>query len=224
MVPTIVSLDLNPNLAVSLRRVMINIVNKKIISGIIIVFVVAVGYFVFFAKPNYKTYTNEKYNFTLELPENLVIATLNESQSSLPNFTFIDKKDLERIKTDPLFEGNPLIIVFRDNIGGLHLSINSSSWVASSTEEDIRSRLSMPAGGPQGEIEVILKDFTKVTTNDGRTIYLYTQEFQTESKVQDVGAIWINDGSMYTLENLSRKDLLFSKDILRTIAESFMEI
>jgi len=177
---------------------------------------------VLLAKPSYKTYTNEEHHFTLKLPENLVAITQNESQY-LSNFLFIDQNDLEKIETDSLFESSPLVVVLQNNISGLHLSINSSSWVAGSIEEDIRLRLLAPAGGSQGEVEVILKDFTKVTTNDSRTIYLYTQELQIESKIQDVGVLWINDGVMYTLENLSREDLP-SKDMLRMIAESFTEI
>ena len=176
----------------------------------------------FFTKTNYKTYTNEEYYFTLRIPENLVAITQNESQY-LSDFLFIDQEDLEQIEKDPLFENNPLVVTLQNNVDGFHLYINSSSWVVGSTEEDIRLHLSAPAGGPQGEVGVMLKDFTKITTNDGRTIYLYTQEFQTESKVQDVGALWISDGAMYTLKNLSREDLPL-KDTLRIIAESFTEI
>lgn len=204
--------------------------NQKGFVNIILVVVIiivlgVVGYFVFVKKnviSSYKTYTNQKYHFTLRVSENLVAITQNDSQD-LSDFLFIDQNDLKKIEKDPLFKTNPFLVALNNNIGGLHLYRNTSSWVANSKELDIKSYLSAPAGGPHGDVEVVLKDFTKITTSAGRTIYLYTQELKTSPAVQDIGALWISRGAMYTLTNLSRENLP-SKETLRTVAESFAEV
>ena len=180
--------------------------NQKGFTNIILVIAIvilvgAVGYFTFVKKStpstrqqtsntasNYKTYTNVKYHFTLQIPKNSVEITQNDT-NGLSDFLFIDQNDLKKIEKDPLFKTNPFLVALNNNIGGLHLFRNTSSWVANSKEADIKSYLSQPAGGPHGEVEVTLKDFSKITASDGRTIYLYTQELKTNPTVQDVGAL-----------------------------------
>jgi len=214
--------------------------NQKGFTNIILVIAVvilvgAVGYFNFVKKStpntsqqtsstasNYKTYTNEKYHFKLRIPENLVAITQNDSQD-LSDFLFIDQSDLKKIEKDPLFKTNPFLVALNNNIGGLHLFRNTSSWVAKSKEADIKLYLSAPAGGPHGEVEVMLKDFTKIVGGNGQTIYLYTQELKTEPGMRDIGALWIRGGVMYTLTGLSRENMP-SKDTLRAVAESFTEV
>ncbi|MSR71685.1 MAG: hypothetical protein EXS50_03460 [Candidatus Taylorbacteria bacterium] len=217
-----------------------NMNQKGFVSVILVVAIIivvgVVGYFSFFKKSvpitnqqnsnnivsGYKMYTNVKYNFTLQIPKNSVEVTQNDS-NDLSDFLFIDQNDLKKIEKDPLFKTNPFLVAIDNKIGGLHLYRNTSSWITNSKEADIKSYLSQPAGGPNGDVEVTLKDFSKITASDGRTIYLYTKELKTSPAVQDVGALWISRGAMYTLTDISRENLP-SKETLRTVAESFTEV
>lgn len=209
--------------------------NIILVVVIIAILVSAVGYFVFVKKStpstsqqtssnisNYKTYTNGKYHFVLQIPKNSVEVTQNDS-NDLSDFLFIDQNDLQKIEKNPLFETNPFLVALDNNIGGLHLHRNASAWVATSKESDIKAYLSTPTGGPNGDVGVVLKDFSKITASDGRTIYLYTKELKTSPAVQNVGALWISSKVMYELTDLSRVNLP-SKETLRTMAESFAEV
>ena len=209
-----------------------------LIPDIIIIAVIvlaAVGYFIPVRKyelnthqqipntidANWKVYQNERYHFTLRIPENLVAITENNTPD-LSDFLFVDQNDFKKIENDPLFKTNPLLITLGYNISGLHFFINASSWVLNSRESDIKSYLSAPASGPHGDVKVVLKDFTPLTGNDGIRIYLYTRELKATPVIQDTGALWISRGVMYTLTSLSGKNSP-PKEVLRAIAKSFIK-
>ena len=149
---------------------------------------------------NWQTYTNEKYGFTLQVPQGFKWNIDDQSFTGLYYVTFSNDKLADT---------------------SIDLNINTNDWVAKikNLNQELRDYADGLLSGPHIVNSKVI-NWAEDKTKDNQAIYFYTVEttLYNNTKFQTSGSFLLSKGTLFEFRNVGKA---YDQQLLRNIALSF---